>query len=247
MKPHFSTIAYFLLAASPAWAVIDTITPLEKIVGDSHVVALAKVEKLSAEKMTTVLVVEETLRGEAAISRFNVRLEGQPVADARLSPQDLLQRIEPGSRIVLFVSHTGSSELIFAYTCNTWFHLTGVLDGDVVRAEFQNAEPFLRKTYSGSVDELANLVRDHAAGKAALPQPDRTGQPGLGPVVGASAPSLSQQPPPTSMADSRFEYPPAEQQPRTIPPLAIWTVLAVGAMGLVFMLLRSTPLESSHA
>jgi hypothetical protein len=245
----------FCLLLAIAWlpnaalAFVEANTPLSKIAGDSQVVVLARVEQVDRERFTARLKVEETLAGPPSLAAINLRLRGNEVAEHGVSPLDLAERIEPGTKLVFFIANEG--QLTYAYARGTWFHLSGSGEGPLI-LQFQNSEPFLRQAYVGDIDTLAALVRDHAAGKGSLPEVDTKVAAGLGPKIGEPEESTSPVPStpstPRTLSDGgRFEFP-AERVPDSsdLPfqpgrGIAVTTLLALGVVGLLVMLVRSKP------
>jgi len=249
-----------LPAATAAWAFVEAVTPLSKIVQDSQVVIVAKVEKINTDNNRAVLVVEEMLLGEPEIVRGVVELEGRPTTEHGVHPSDLINRLAPEQRVVLFVTHLPGAELVFAYTRGTWFQITGQLDGGVLRAKFQNSEPFLRRTYRGDVEQLVALLKDHAQGRGSLPDIDPAVKPGVGPAIGepVGVPPLGGQEEdrlkpglqPSGQSQVHIyddEAPSGAGKLSSSLPLTVWTILGIAAAGLVVMLTRSTPMEAADA
>src|SRR5687768_12818589 len=114
-----------LLAASRAWAVVEAEMPLAQLVRDSHVVALARLEQVDVEKAKGVLIVERVLRGEEQLPNIPLKLLAAEGGEG--SPGDMLERVENGTKLVLFLSHIGPAEhQVFAYSNGSWFKLRGV-------------------------------------------------------------------------------------------------------------------------
>ena len=76
--------------------------------------------------------------------------------------------------------------LLFLYTNGTWVQLNAdlVAEGETTQPiKFWHFEPYLRRTFKGTTDELHQVVADALSGKKAPPEPDPNEPPGLGPPL----------------------------------------------------------------
>src|SRR6202022_273504 len=74
--------------------------------------------------------------------------------------------------------------VVFAYTNGTWFQLTGTeTEKDKLSWSFTHCEPFLRRTFKDSTEELKQAIADALADKKKPPEPDTKEKPGFGPEV----------------------------------------------------------------
>src|SRR5207248_2413881 len=94
-----------------------------------------------------------------------------------------LKRIAPKMPLVVFVTRQGPSYRAFAYTNGTWFEMRGVQADDSVRWRLTQGEPYLRRTFKGSTEELVRVVRGCLSRKAKPPEVDSKAEPGFGPEV----------------------------------------------------------------
>jgi outer membrane protein assembly factor BamB len=177
----FGLVLALLILTSPAFAVIKVLLPLRQPIEQEQFIFVAKVEALDPDKPSVVLVPEEDLKGKAPFKKLPVLLKGDSEADKDKQTPQLLKRLAPDLRVVLFVSLRETRYTCFAFTNGTWFQLRGEKDGEAVRWGFLHLEPYLRRTYKGTTDELKGVVADVLAGKAKPPAPDADAEPGLGP------------------------------------------------------------------
>jgi hypothetical protein len=73
--------------------------------------------------------------------------------------------------------------MLLAYTNGTWFQVLGQTEGEQTRWAFTHCEIYLRRTFSGTTDELKQVLTDVLAGKAKPPAPNPKEPAGFGPVV----------------------------------------------------------------
>jgi outer membrane protein assembly factor BamB len=181
-----------LLTAQPAQGFITRPYPLVVLVEDSQFIFTAKVTALDPEKPSVVLTLDEDLRAradpnlkdKAPFTRLPVNLKGDSEAEKEKHTPQLLKRLAPDLPLVVFVLPKPPGWVALAYTSGTWIQLTGQKgDGDTVRWGFTHCEPYLRRTYHDSTDDLRQVVLDHLTGKKKPPDPDPKVEPGLGPEV----------------------------------------------------------------
>ena len=218
---------------SPARAVIETLTTLDKFVADADLILVANVKQLELEQGRLLLAVESRLKGEDAAATVPVKLAG--------NAREALAGVSQGDRVVLFVSRGQQQSLAFGYTGGVWFHLTGSQDQDKVRWQFKAGEPYLRRTYADETAKLIDLLTANIARTRGLPAPDTTIPPGYGLVPGkhSTLPNLSSPNLTASPASIGGDTPAAF--PVNLP----LTIAAAGcAIALVVMLTRSVPLEN---
>jgi hypothetical protein len=184
LKVIFATALVVLCCARPALAVIEALTPLKKFQADATAIVSVKVERLDLEKQTAVLTVEKLIAGEFNATRIPLRLAGDSDGD----PADMLDRLEVGQRLVLFVTETPGQSIGYAYTRGSWFQIIGTRAGERVVWQFTHAEPYLRRTFHGETHELVELLR---AGKD-LPEPDEKEKPGLGAKIDRTAEAVAE-------------------------------------------------------
>src|ERR671913_226389 len=80
------------------------------------------------------------------------------VIKAKIPLKDVLDRLAPGRKLVLFADPVGDGYAAFGFIEGTWFQLLGTKDGDAVRWAFLHCEPYFRRTFKGTTDELRTVV-----------------------------------------------------------------------------------------
>ena len=176
------TLAFFVMTA-PADAIITRKTPLSEILSYSTFIFTAKVETVDADKPSLVLTFDENLKGKFPFQRLPINLKGDTESDNLKHRPLLLKRVAPKTPVVVFVTQKDKEYLALAYTNGTWFQMTGDKpDGaDVVRWSFTHIEPYLRRTYKGTTDEMKQTVADALSGKKKPPEVNDKEEPGVGP------------------------------------------------------------------
>jgi outer membrane protein assembly factor BamB len=173
----------FLLFAPPAQALIMRLTPLSEVLSQQQLIFTVKVESLDADKLTMVLTVDEELKGKAPFKRLPINLKGDREAEKDKQVPQLLKRLAVKLPLVVFAEGRGNRYTAFCYTNGTWFQMTGTKDDDKVRWALTHAEPYLRRTFKGTTEELRQVVVDGLADKKKPPEPNPKEEPGLGPEV----------------------------------------------------------------
>ena len=136
------------------------------------------------DKPSTVLVLEDNLKGESPFKRIPINLTG----DKQKHTPQLLRRIAPDVALVVGIKKQSDGKfMMLAYTNGTWFQALGQTDGDQTRWAFTHCEIYLRRTFHGTTAELKQAVTDVLAGKAKPPPPDPKAAPGFGPVLETTA------------------------------------------------------------
>jgi hypothetical protein len=170
-----------------AFAVITTELPLDRILKQAQFILTAKVESIDAEKLTAVLTADEDLKGKFPVRRLLVNLTGNSEAKKGDHTKMLLKRLAPKMTIVLFITEIPDNKEIkyytFAFTNGTWFQMlaTKVPEADKTVFAFTNGEPYLRRTFKGTTEEMKTVVSDVLGGKAKAPKTDPKEPPGFGP------------------------------------------------------------------
>jgi hypothetical protein len=163
----------------PAFAVIERPLKLAAMIESSDQILLAKVTTWQPDKPAAVLTVGKSLKGEKALDRLAVRLNGEKETETK----QLLARLAADLPVVLFVTEDKGQFVGLAFTNGTWFQVIGKqADGRTVW-QFTHIEPYLRRTYSGKTAELMQLLPDIIAGKAKAPPLDPKAKPGIGPPL----------------------------------------------------------------
>ncbi|MBC8114625.1 MAG: hypothetical protein H7062_09630 [Candidatus Saccharimonas sp.] len=173
-----------LLAHPRAWAFIQKLFPLQEFIDDSDYIFTATVEKVDADKPSTVLVLGEHLKGEAPFKRIPINLTG----DKQKHTPQLLKRIAADVPLVVGIKKQPDGKfMMLAYTNGTWFQTLGQTDGDQTRWAFTHCEIYLRRTFHGTTAELKQTIADVLASKTKSPPPNPKEAPGFGPVLETTA------------------------------------------------------------
>ena len=219
---------------SPVWAVIETLTSLDKFVADADVILVANVKQLDLEKGRLVLAVESRLKGADSAATLPVKLAGNAT--------ETLLDVSPGATAVLFVSRGQQQDLAYGYVDGAWFHLIGTHDQDTVRWQFKAGEPYLRRTYADETTKLIAILTANIAGAGGLPVPDSTIPAGYGLIPGKH-PARSQL---SSANPSAAPASGGKDKPSTFQLNLPLTMAAAGcAIAFLIMLTRSQPLEDA--
>jgi outer membrane protein assembly factor BamB len=174
-----------LLLGGSVQAYITELYPLRRALHEQHLIFTAKVEKLDPDKPSVVLQLDENLKGEASFKRLPINLTPDSTGKREDHTAKLLKRLAPDLSVVVFASKIEKRYTAFGYTNGTWFQIIGRVTDDpaTVRWSFTHCEPYLRRTFKGTTDELIATVRDGLAGKKEPPPPDDKEPPGLGPEL----------------------------------------------------------------
>lgn len=177
-------VAVFL-AGLPVNAVITRLTPLREVLASEQHIFLARVDKVDPAKPGVVLEVFEHLKGQAPFQRLSVNLTGDSEAQKEKQTGQLLKRLRPGLQLIVFCSQRGKRWTAFGYTHGTWFQMVGQVadEPDRLTWAFTHCEPYLRRTFKGTTEELIAVIRDGLSGKRQPPEPNPKEPPGLGPEL----------------------------------------------------------------
>jgi hypothetical protein len=222
------------LFLTPAWAVIEALTSLEKFVADADLILVASVKQLDLEQGRLVLAVEASLKGSDAVKSLPVKLAG--------NANEALAGVSQGDSAVLFISRGAQQDLAYGYVEGAWFHLIGSRDQETIRWQFKAGEPYLRRSYSDETIKLVELLKKNLAGTSGLPQPEATIAPGYSLVRGkhSDMPKLSS----TNVALPAVNGG-SKPQPKFQVNLPLAIIAAGCAIALVIMLTRSVPVEDA--
>lgn len=165
-------------------AVIMAPLELRKILGDSQYVVVAKVEQLFPEKPAMVLTVADDLKGKSTLRRLPINLKGDKEAEKLNHVPQLLARLGTELPLVVFITpEKAKQRYAFAFTNGTWFQMVGQRSGDNMVWSLSHGEPYLRRTFKGTTDELRHTVADVLAGKKKAPPVNAKEEPGFGPEL----------------------------------------------------------------
>src|ERR1035438_7926171 len=152
MRGRFAilAVAFLVLAATRAYAVITTPTPLSKFEGDSLYIVLGKVDKHFPDKPAMLVTITEDIKGKAPFRTLPINCKVADEADFKKNQiEPLLKRFGPDQEIIFFLDPIGNkSYKTFAFTNGTWFQLHGTKVGkDQVVFSLKSAEPYFRKSF----------------------------------------------------------------------------------------------------
>jgi outer membrane protein assembly factor BamB len=172
--------------ATQVHAVITTKTPLSATEGVARYVFVGKVSKYLSDKPAMMVTIVEDIKGKAPFRELPINLkveDPKTFKDGQIEP--LLKRFGPDMEIIFFVAPPRAGNHITRGYCNgTWFSLSGsIVDDkeDKVVFALTSAEPYFRKAFKGTTDELRKILKEHAAKKGKLPEFDDKVPPGFGP------------------------------------------------------------------
>lgn len=173
------------VCAEPAQAVITRLTPLKEVLGAEQFIFLAKVEKLDPERPALVLTVESDLKEKVPCRRLPVNMTGDSEAKKDSHTQIIFKRLAVDLPVVVFASKRGKQYTGFVYSNGTWFQMIGRVEDDPAKVNWSltHGEPYLRRTFKGTTDELKQIIIDGLANKKAPPDPNPKEEPGFGPEV----------------------------------------------------------------
>ncbi len=172
-----------VVAARPAWAVVEVLTPLAKFIEDADEIVVARVQKLVPERPAAILKLDADLKGKSAHRELAVNLKGKKAEQS----QQLVDRLSEELPLILFVTHLPNQDLAYCYTNGTWFQIIGHRDGQQVRWAFTDLEIYLPRTFNGSTDELRSTLADAIAGKRKPPAANPKVKPGIGAAIDRAA------------------------------------------------------------
>ena len=175
-----------LLVAAPAAGKIVNPVTLEQIVKDQPLIFTAKVTEFLPDKPGMVFAPGDKFRGEFPFERVPVNLTGDKEATDEKQPAMLLERLDKDVPIVVFAARKGKNYDAVAYTNGTWFRMVGAVDKqdgqDVTRWRFTHCEPYFRRTFKGTTEELIKAIQGGLKGEK-LPPFDEKAEPGYGPPL----------------------------------------------------------------
>src|SRR5260221_800877 len=174
-------LACALLLTAGACAVIKNVIPLRDVVASEQMILVAKVDKIDPERPSVIFTVGEALKGKPPFERMPVNMTGDAEAKREKHTPQILKRLTPDLNVLMFVSKKGQRYLAFVYSNGTWFQMEGRGDKpEDLKWSFLHGEPYLRRTFKGTTEELKKAVQDGLDGKP-LPAPNEKADPGFGP------------------------------------------------------------------
>jgi len=211
-NPTFFVAAALILTAvaSPAEAVITRLTPLKAIIDDSDFIVVLKVDSIDPARPSMTLTLGDVIKGETAMKSMAVLLKG----DSEGNPKQVLDRVAAGHSMVVFITELPDRRLALAFSNGSWFQIVGQLDGDKLRWEFTHGEPYLRRTFKGSTDEIKQAVVAYVTEKKEPPPVSGDEKPGLGPVLPGAATTATT---PEATTDAKSTTTPIASAPQAAP------------------------------
>lgn len=186
---HFRNCLTAIVVVATSVCVADAVikSPLElkKILAESQYIVVAKVDQLYADKPAMIVTVDDELKGKAPFRRLPINLKGDREAEKLKHVPQLLSRLAPELPLVVFIHHDTKVKqyVSFVYTNGTWFQMIGQKSGDNVVWSLAHGEPYLRRTFKGTTEEMKQTVADVLAGKTKAPPVNSKEEPGFGPEV----------------------------------------------------------------
>ncbi|HET6572717.1 MAG TPA: hypothetical protein VFG68_03875, partial [Fimbriiglobus sp.] len=182
----FLAFAACLMTAAPAPAVITAKVPLKDVLDKQQMIFAAEVEAVRPDEPAVTFKLTENLKGKAPFQTLTVSLTGDSFAKKEKHTRVMLDRLAPGRKLVFFADPVGDEYVAFGFVEGTWFQLRGTKAGESVRWALLHCEPYLRRTFKGTTDELRTVVVECLAGKRKPPALDEKEPPGYGPPVRAN-------------------------------------------------------------
>jgi outer membrane protein assembly factor BamB len=180
-----------ILTPGTGRAFVMKLIPLRERLASPYIIQ-TRVEKIHPEKPGVVLAVDTHLKGKLPIDRFPINLKGDSDGKKYNHAAQILKRLAVKLPVILFVDQrlVGKPERnrynVFGFTNGTWFQVIGREDKDKkVSWAFTHCEPYLRRTFAGTTNELRQIILDGLSGKKRPPEPNEKEKPGLGPEIRA--------------------------------------------------------------
>lgn len=179
------------LGAFPAFSYIQRVIQLKDFISDSEIIVTVKVESLDPAKPSMVLKVDKSLKGKAPFGTLTVDLTGDH-EQGKWPSAELLKRLAPNLPLVIFCNPKGTAQArfkyhAFLYSNGTWFQMFAAdgADPDALPWKYRHCEPYFRRVFKGTTDELKQTVVDALEGKRQPPAYDPNEKEGIGPEVQA--------------------------------------------------------------
>ncbi len=186
-------IAFLVLSASEARAIIKATSPLQLFVRDATMIVQVRVTKFAPENNRLVFEVQQDIKGK--MEDKSMPTVWKIVPDSKWEGIRALPRVlksfGPDQEAILFINDAGGFwhnkgatrkyPIAFGFTNGSWFCLESTkLDDGKLLWRLAQGEPYLRTTFKGTTAELNKVLVDHLAGKGKLPDPVKA-EPGFGP------------------------------------------------------------------
>src|SRR5262249_38074476 len=155
---------------------------------------VVKVETFDMEKRLAVVTVEENLKGKLPFTKMHFPLpEDREGAREWNKPSYLIKRLAAKQTLIFFgdlkqemalggVRPRGNF-LLMLYTNGTWAQFNADIKGDEapeasLPVKFWHFEPYLRRTFKGTTEEMRQSIIDGLSGKKEPPPSDPKVEPG---------------------------------------------------------------------
>jgi outer membrane protein assembly factor BamB len=176
------SVLLLLVAGSTAPALVKNLLHLQDILDSQEMIFVATVKSHDPAKPAVVFETGEALKGKVLFGRMPVNMTGDTYGQKEKHPEQIMKRLAPDLRVVMFVNKKGKDYLAFVYSNGTWFNMTGSGENDQsIKWRFNHGEPYLRRTFKGTTEELRQTVVDGLAKKKDPPRADEKEPPGFGP------------------------------------------------------------------
>src|SRR5262245_15282933 len=119
------TAATLLLSATPAPAVFNKPISLQNDALREELIFVAACESVAPEKAAVVFKSDEKLKGDPPFEKLTINLTGNADAQKANHTQIMLDRLEPGRKMIAFSSKRGKKYNAVAFMEGTWFSLQG--------------------------------------------------------------------------------------------------------------------------
>jgi outer membrane protein assembly factor BamB len=177
-------VLLLLLANPPAPALVKNLLHLQDILDSQEMIFMATVKSHDPAKPAVVFEAGEALKGTVPFGRMPVNMVGDTYGQKEKHPEQIMKRLAPDLPVVMFVNKKGKDYLAFVYSNGTWFNMTGSGENDQsIKWRFNHGEPYLRRTFKGTSEELRQTVVDGLAKKKEPPRANEKEPPGFGPEV----------------------------------------------------------------
>lgn len=170
--PRISLAAamFLSLAASPVSSYIEALYPLQQVLAESEHVAEGTVEKVGVANQVVVLAVGRSLKGRNPPAKIRINVG----VGRDWHPDALMRHLVPGAPVVVFLKAASDARIGMIYLNRFFIQIFGEPDvaADQVWWNFTNIEIRMNRTFHGTVEQLAKLIRNVLAGKSKPPPPD---------------------------------------------------------------------------
>ena len=175
-----------LIFTTSADGVIMAKFSLSDIMKVSTYVVMAKVESFEPQNKRMILKFTDDIQGKPVFREVPVIMEGDDEGKKEGHIPLLMERLAVNLPIVMFIVHDKENKKIIshAFTNGTWFTLKGKTSGDTAGVwDLVHGEPYLRRTYKGTTEQMRKLLTGYLAGKAKLPEYNDKVKPDFGPPI----------------------------------------------------------------